>query len=108
MTAQNTAKLLKNLNDAITNNGGVICELLPKIFFPEDIVNWKEKNEATAEARLICKGCEVFDKCFTYAVVAQEPYGIWAGMTADERRALRRKRTATSDSTKKPGWLKDE
>lgn len=104
----NTAKLLKTLNDAINANGGVICQLRPELYFPEDILNWREKNEATAEAKLICKGCEVFDKCFTYAVVAQEPYGIWAGMTSEDRKALRRKRIATSDSAKKPGWLKDE
>ena len=30
--------------------------------------------------------CPVIEQCRSYALAAQEPYGIWGGMTEEERR----------------------
>lgn len=39
-----------------------------------------------------CRGCPVIDRCLEYALDNNEPYGVWGGLTADERRALLRQR----------------
>lgn len=41
------------------------------------------------KAKAICAGCSVRDKCLEHALANQE-YGIWGGMTANERRLLNR------------------
>jgi WhiB family transcriptional regulator, redox-sensing transcriptional regulator len=35
--------------------------------------------------------CKVRDRCLLWALYVPEQYGIWGGMDADERRALRRR-----------------
>ena len=39
-----------------------------------------------ANAKAICATCPVIEQCREYALRAQEPYGIWGGMTEEERR----------------------
>ena len=42
------------------------------------------------KAKEICAGCAVKDKCLEHAMTYQE-FGVWGGLTANERRLLRRK-----------------
>jgi WhiB family redox-sensing transcriptional regulator len=37
------------------------------------------------QAKAICRGCPVIDKCLTHALRIPEPYGIWGGLSEDER-----------------------
>lgn len=46
------------------------------------------------KAKLICETCVVRVKCLEHAMSHQE-FGIWGGMTANERRLARRKRNKT-------------
>lgn len=41
-------------------------------------------------AKAICAGCIVVDACLAEAIAHNVPYGVWGGMTAAERRPLRR------------------
>jgi WhiB family redox-sensing transcriptional regulator len=38
-----------------------------------------------AEAKTVCRRCEVADRCLAYADAAGERYGIWGGKTPRER-----------------------
>ncbi|MEV6212463.1 WhiB family transcriptional regulator [Kitasatospora sp. NPDC051914] len=40
-------------------------------------------------AKRVCTRCPVRGQCLEYALTADERYGIWGGLTEDERRALR-------------------
>lgn len=41
----------------------------------------------------VCTGCRVRVDCLTYAIAAQEPAGIWGGLTTEERaRAINARR----------------
>ena len=40
-----------------------------------------------AEAKAVCDGCKVADLCLEIA----DGHGVWAGLTADERKALKRR-----------------
>ena len=56
----------------------------PEAFFPE-------KGGSTREAKRICLGCEVKDRCLEYALGHDERFGIWGGLSERERRRLKRR-----------------
>jgi WhiB family transcriptional regulator, redox-sensing transcriptional regulator len=49
-------------------------------------------------AKSICERCPVRDRCLADALDRGESFGIWGGMTSDERRALRRKEARTKSA----------
>lgn len=74
------------LQSAIIKNGGVECEQVPHIFFPEDLHG--ADGQYHAERRLaleICARCPVKKLCADYALSAREPYGIWGGTIPSDR-----------------------
>ena len=56
----------------------------PEAFVPE-------KGGSTREAKRICVGCEVKQECLEYALMQDERFGIWGGLSERERRRLKRK-----------------
>jgi WhiB family redox-sensing transcriptional regulator len=56
----------------------------PEAFFPE-------KGGSTREAKRICVCCEVKQECLEYALMQDERFGIWGGLSERERRRLKRK-----------------
>ena len=48
------------------------------------------KAKLVREAKRICSSCQVREQCLDYAMRHQE-YGVWGGMTANERRVARRR-----------------
>jgi len=43
-------------------------------------------REATAKA--VCATCPVIQQCREHALAVQEPYGIWGGLSEDDRLAI--------------------
>lgn len=43
-----------------------------------------------AEAKAVCRRCSVTTECLAWALEDGLPFGVAGGMTADERRALRK------------------
>jgi len=43
------------------------------------------------EARAMCAVCPVFNDCLTHAIKRREDYGLWAGTTMRQRKALFKK-----------------
>lgn len=74
-----------DLVEQIDEAGGVPCQALPEIFFPEDISNKAVREAATATARAMCKECPLTLQCFEYAITTNQRYGIWGGTLASER-----------------------
>jgi WhiB family transcriptional regulator, redox-sensing transcriptional regulator len=56
------------------------------IFISEDPMGWFEERSAKA----VCGQCLVVDDCLAFAITHNAPFGIWGGMTAAERRAVRK------------------
>ncbi len=48
------------------------------------------KGESAGPAREVCAGCPAQVECFDYAMGDPDLDGLWGGMTARERAALRR------------------
>lgn len=69
------------------------CKTLPlEMFFPP------AEQEADA-AKSICSGCTVREPCLEAALAAGERFGIWGGLSSDERQGIaarRRARAATA------------
>jgi WhiB family transcriptional regulator, redox-sensing transcriptional regulator len=40
------------------------------------------------QAKAVCAGCPVVENCLRWAIAAREPYGVWGGLSAEERDAL--------------------
>lgn len=49
-----------------------------------------ERRSREDQAKLICSTCLVRDDCLSYALDANESYGIWGGLTEMELKARRR------------------
>ena len=58
------------------------------IFFPSAGLRGRELARYERDAKTVCGSCPVVRECRTYAVDAQEPHGIWGGMTTRERAIL--------------------
>src|SRR4051794_3723128 len=53
-------------------------------FHPPDERN-EARRERIAAARRICSACPALAACREHVLVVREPYGIWGGLSEDER-----------------------
>ena len=56
-------------------------------FHPE---NERGPSRARRErlAKAVCAKCTVVDRCLSWALETREPYGVWGGLSTEEREAL--------------------
>jgi hypothetical protein len=59
----------------------------PEAFFPD-------KGNSAKPAKDLCKRCPAIVECLDWALEHNEQFGVWAGTTPDERKALRRKKAS--------------
>ncbi|HET9973420.1 MAG TPA: WhiB family transcriptional regulator [Streptosporangiaceae bacterium] len=64
----------------------------PELFFP--VGSAGPALAQIAEAKKICARCPVSWECLVFAMTTGQHYGIWGGLTEDERRRLRREPVA--------------
>lgn len=60
----------------------------PEVFFLPDNARMGEKTKRVNLAKKVCEGCPVIQECLSYALKSQQDYGVWGGMSQDERRRL--------------------
>lgn len=51
-----------------------------------------EKGQSTNAAKRVCAACEVRAECLEYALANGEKWGVWGGLSEQERRRIRRDR----------------
>lgn len=59
----------------------------PELFFDSHY-------KAIHEAKKICNTCPLIIKCAEYAIKNEQEWGVWGGLSADDRRLLTRKKQA--------------
>lgn len=60
-------------------------------FFHPDGERGPRREQRASQAKRVCMSCPVLEPCRRHALATREPYGVWGGLTEDERRsALRR------------------
>ncbi|NBR24411.1 MAG: WhiB family transcriptional regulator [Micrococcales bacterium] len=62
------------------------------LFFLDPLMRGKEKRDRERAAKKVCKGCPVVQQCLNHALSIPEFFGVWGGMTADERNSILRKK----------------
>lgn len=63
-------------------------------FHPEGERGAARRRRADA-AKAICAGCPVIRECREQSLAVREPYGVWGGLSEDERAAILAARTGT-------------
>ena len=59
------------------------------LFFPPSTFERKDERERREmKAKAICGVCPVQQPCSEHALSIREPFGIWGGLTENERRAI--------------------
>ena len=57
----------------------------PETFFSPDAERGPRRRNREANAKALCFTCPVLEQCRTHALRVQEPYGVWGGLTINER-----------------------
>ena len=72
----------------------------PELFFP--VGNTGAAYQQIEEAKAVCRTCKVIDACLKCALDTNQDYGVWGGLSEDERRALKRRAMRTRRSQALP------
>jgi WhiB family transcriptional regulator, redox-sensing transcriptional regulator len=68
------------------------------LFFHPDRERGPARVLREARAKNVCRGCPVLAQCRAHALAVHEPYGVWGGLTVDERKAQFRADAARIDT----------
>ena len=60
----------------------------PTLFFHPEGERGPARRDRDAAAKAICAGCPVLQECRRHALTVREPYGVWGGLTEDDRNAI--------------------
>ena len=65
------------------------CRELPtEMFFYTDGERGPRRKNRENAAKAICASCPVLQACRKQALTLAEPYGIWGGLTEEDRQAI--------------------
>ena len=59
-----------------------------EMFFHPDGERGPSRRNRERAAKAVCATCPVLMACRTQALASQEPYGIWGGLSEDDRTSL--------------------
>lgn len=57
----------------------------PAMFFHPEGERGRARRRRAADAKAICARCPVLRQCREHALTSREPYGVWGGLTEEER-----------------------
>jgi WhiB family redox-sensing transcriptional regulator len=83
MTKENTERIITP--GTIYWKDHAACTGQAELFFND------HKQKTVKQAKEVCGECEVKNECLAHALKHQE-YGVWGGLTANERRRHKRER----------------
>jgi WhiB family transcriptional regulator, redox-sensing transcriptional regulator len=58
------------------------------IFYHPENERGPRRIRREMRAKAICATCPVIDQCRRWALTVREPYGVWGGLSVEEREAL--------------------
>jgi len=68
----------------------------PSLFFHPDGERGPTREAREAAAKAICSNCPVLELCAAHALAVREPYGVWGGLSEDDRERIYRQRRQAS------------
>jgi WhiB family redox-sensing transcriptional regulator len=67
---------------------GSCREADPGLFFHPESERGPARHKRDDAARAVCSGCPVRQACRAHGLKVREPYGVWGGLTEDDREAI--------------------
>ena len=67
---------------------GACRETDTNLFFHPEGERGPSRRGRDAAAQAICAACPVITECRNHALAVKEPYGVWGGLTEDDREAI--------------------
>ena len=67
---------------------GACREADPQLFFHPEGERGPARAKRDAAAVKVCEGCPVLQQCRQHGLSVREPYGVWGGLTEDDREAI--------------------
>ena len=64
---------------------GACREADPTLFFHPEGERGAARRRRAEAAKAVCATCPVIDQCREHSLTVREPYGVWGGMSEDER-----------------------
>ena len=58
------------------------------VFFNDDMLRGLEKQARESAAKKICTACPVKTECLEHALAVPENFGVWGGLTQEERMVI--------------------
>jgi WhiB family redox-sensing transcriptional regulator len=71
---------------------------VPELFFPDNDEPLARVQAGTAKA--VCRSCPVAGICLAWALSTGQSFGVWGGLTQEERRAVLAVRAFAAQSTR--------
>jgi WhiB family redox-sensing transcriptional regulator len=65
----------------------------PSVFFHPEGERGPSRSSRDQAAKAVCARCPVIQQCAAHALAVREPYGVWGGLTEDERESIYSGRT---------------
>lgn len=56
-----------------------------ELFFHPEGERGSAKRDREERAKAVCRNCPVIAECRAHALLVEEPYGVWGGLTEEER-----------------------
>lgn len=60
----------------------------PDLFFHPEGERGPRKERRERAAKAVCFSCPVLRQCRSHSLVVREPYGVWGGLSEDERESV--------------------
>ena len=71
------------------------CRALPtEMFFHPEGERGPRRRNREQNAKAVCASCPVIQQCRAHALAVREPYGIWGGLSEDDREQILSKEIA--------------
>lgn len=68
---------------------GACRQAEPSIFFHPEGERGTARRRRAEAAKAVCADCPVIQQCRDHALRVREPYGVWGGLSEDDRLAVR-------------------
>ncbi len=76
------------------------CRELPtEMFFYTDGERGPRRKNRENAAKAVCASCPVLQACRKQALILAEPYGIWGGLTEEDRLAIFNRNEIANEGT---------
>jgi len=67
---------------------GLCRTVSPEVFFHPEGERGSARRRREERAKRVCRACPVLEQCRAHALAAREPYGVWGGLSEEERLTL--------------------